>query len=39
MIKKDLKIYSVNLLHLNFNKVNGYLEENNGGKYFNAISY
>ena len=29
-IKKDLKIYGVNLLYLTFNKVNGYFKEING---------
>ena len=30
MIKKDLKIYSVNPLYLNFNTVNEYFKEING---------
>ena len=30
MVKKDLKIYSVNPLYLIFNKMNGYFEEING---------
>ena len=36
-IKKDLKIYSVNPLHLIFNKVNGFFEEINGNKYLTLV--
>ena len=36
-IKKDLKIYSVNPLHLIFNKVNGFTEEINGNKYLTLV--
>ena len=36
-IKKDLKIYSVNPLHLNFSEVNGYFEEINGNKYLTLV--
>ena len=32
-IKKDLKIYSVNLLYLILGKASGYFEEVNGNKY------
>ena len=32
-IKKDLKICSVNLLYLIFNKMNEYFEEINGNRY------
>ena len=38
-IKNDLKIYSGNPLHLIFGEVNGYFEEINGKKVFNAITY
>ena len=37
MIKKDLKIYSVNPLYLIFTNVNGYFEEINGNKYLILI--
>ena len=37
-IKKDLKIYSVNALHLIFNKANGYFKEINGNKYLTLVS-
>ena len=39
MIKdsKYVKIYSVNPLHLIFNKVNGYFEEINGNKYLTLV--
>ena len=36
-IKKDLKIYSINPLHLIFNKVNGFFEEINGNKYLTLV--
>ena len=36
-IKKDLKIYSVNPLYLNFSEVNGYFEEINGNKYLTLV--
>ena len=36
-IKKDLKIYSVNPLYLNFGEVNGYFEEINGNKYLTLV--
>ena len=32
-IKKDLKTYSVSLLYIIFDKVNGYFEEINGNQY------
>ena len=35
--KKDLKIYSVNPLHLIFNKMNGYFEEINGNRYLTLV--
>ena len=38
MIKKDLKIYSVNLLYLIFYKVNGHFEEINENKYLRLVS-
>ena len=34
---KYVKINSVNLLYLTFNKVNGYLEEINGNKYLRLV--
>ena len=34
---KYVKIYSVNLLYLIFNKVNGYFKEINGNKYLTLI--
>ena len=34
---KYVKIYSVNLLYLIFNKVNGYFEEINGNKYSTLV--
>ena len=34
---KYVKIYSVNPLHLIFNKVNGYFEENNENKYLTLL--
>ena len=34
---KYVKIYSVNLLYLIFNKVNGYFEEINGNKYLTLV--
>ena len=37
MIKKDLKIYSANLLYLIFGKVNGYFKETNGNKYLTLV--
>ena len=37
MIKKDLKIYSVNPFYLIFHKVNGYFEEINGNKYLTLV--
>ena len=36
-IKKDLKIYSINPLHLIFNKVNGFFEGINGNKYLTLV--
>ena len=36
-IKKDIKIYSVNPLYLNFSKVNGYFEEINRNKYLTLV--
>ena len=36
-IRKDLKIYSVNPLHLIFGNVNGYFEEINGNKYLTLV--
>ena len=36
-IKKDLKIYSTNPLHLIFNKVNRFFEEINGNKYLTLV--
>ena len=36
--KKDLKIYSVNLLYLIFIKVNGYIEEINKNRYLTLVS-
>ena len=36
-IKKDLKIYSVNLLCLIFRCVNGYYEEINENKYLTLV--
>ena len=36
-IKKDLKIYSVNLLYLVFTKGNGYFEDINGTKYLTLV--
>ena len=36
-IKKDLTIYSVNLLYLIFINVNGYFEEINGNKYLTLV--
>ena len=36
-IKKDLKIYGVNLLYLTFNKVNGYFKEINGSQYLPLV--
>ena len=35
--KKDLKISSVNPLHLIFNKMNGYFEEINGNRYLTLV--
>ena len=35
---KNVKINSVNLLYLIFNKVNGYFEETNGNKYLTLVS-
>ena len=35
--KKYLKIYSVNPLHLIFNKMNGYFEEINGNRYLTLV--
>ena len=37
MIKKDLKIYSVNPLYLIFTNVNRYFEEINGNKYLMLV--
>ena len=37
MIKKDLRIYSVNLSYLNFTNLNGYFEEINGNKYLMLV--
>ena len=37
MVKKNLKIYSVNPLYLIFGKVNEYLEEINGNKYLMLV--
>ena len=37
VIKKDLKIYSANLLYLIFGKVNGYFKETNGNKYLTLV--
>ena len=37
IIKKDLKIYSVNPLYLIFEKVNGYFEDINGNKYLTLV--
>ena len=37
MIKKDLKIYSINPLYLIFGKVNSYFEEINGNKYLTLV--
>ena len=34
---KYVKIYSVNLLYLIFNKVNGYFEKINGNKYLTLV--
>ena len=34
---KYVKIYSVNLLYLNFNKVNGYFQKINGNKYLTLV--
>ena len=36
-IKKDLKIYILNLFYLIFNKVNGYFDEINGNKYLTLV--
>ena len=36
-IEKDLKMYSVNPLHLIFNKVNGYFKEIDGNKYLTLV--
>ena len=36
-IKKDLKMYGVNLLYLIFGKVNEYFEEINGNKYLTVV--
>ena len=38
MIKKDLKMYSVNPLYLIFGKVNGYFEDINGNKHLTLVS-
>ena len=37
MIKKDLKIYSVNPLYLIFGKMNGYFDVFNGKKYLTLV--
>ena len=37
MIKKDLRIYSVNLSYLIFTNLNGYFEEINGNKYLMLV--
>ena len=37
MIKKDLKIYSVNLLYLTFGKMNEYFDVFNGNKYLTLV--
>ena len=37
MIKKDLKIYSVDPLNLIFRYVDGYFEETNGNKYLTLV--
>ena len=34
---KYVKIYSVNLLYLIFNKINGYFQEINGNKYLTLV--
>ena len=36
-IKRDIKIYSVNPLYLNFSKVKGYFEEINRNKYLTLV--
>ena len=36
-IKKDLKIDSLNLFYLVFNKINGYFDEINGNKYLTLV--
>ena len=36
-VSKYVKISSVNLLHLMFNKMNGYFEEINGNKYLTLV--
>ena len=33
-----IKVYSVNLLYLIFNKLNGFFDENNGSKYFTLVA-
>ena len=38
MIKKDLKMYSINPLYLIFGKVNGYFEDINGNKNLTLVS-
>ena len=38
ILSKNVKINSVNLLYLIFNKVNGYFEETNGNKYLTLAS-
>ena len=38
IIKKYLKIYSVNPLYLIFGKVNGYFEKINGNEYLTLVS-
>ena len=37
VIKKDLKIYSANLLYLIFGRVNGYFKGINGNKYLTLV--
>ena len=33
-----IKVYSVNLLYLIFNKLNGFFDKNNGSKYFTLVA-